>query len=502
MPRLIRFLSLTVLLVSAVPLTAAEWQISVSFPQSLRNEPYTGRIYVFTSTRSREPRRGPNWFNPEPFFARDVENLKPGESVTFSSQHRDEFLTFQQDKKPVDLAGRTLQAVARFNSWEREVGDGPGNGFSNPFRVPSEVPDDYSTALELTKLVPEKKFPESGDLKKCSVRSDRMSTFYGRDVSINAGVKLPPGYADHPDKRYPVIFVIPGFGSTYFEAGHYLQMYEAETPGVEFIRVLLGADCPEGHHVFADSANNGPWGTALVEDFLPAFDKRFRTVAARDARFLTGHSSGGWSSLWLMVTHPETFAGTWSTSPDSVTFSDFSGIDMYAAGANVYRDADGNRRPLAHAGNRILFYYDTFDHMEFVLGHGGQLRSFEAVFGPKGEKGPVSAWSRTGGAVVPSTIEHWKQYDIRRKIKREWKSLKPQLAGRLHVHMGDDDTFYLAGASQLLKETLTELGEPQAVVMHAGKTHMNLLSRALMQQIHNEMAAHFRKAFTDEAGDQ
>jgi enterochelin esterase-like enzyme len=79
--------------------------------------------------------------------------------------------------------------------------------------------------------------------------------------------------------------------------------------GVEPRRhVMLDARCPNGHHVFADSENNGPYETAFVEEFLPAFEQSYRAVRERRGRFLTGHSSGAWSGLWLQLNHPQTFA--------------------------------------------------------------------------------------------------------------------------------------------------------------------------------------------------
>ncbi len=111
---------------------------------------------------------------------------------------------------------------------------------------------------------------------------------------MHAAVLLPQSYYDQPDRRYPVIFEIPGFGGT-----HYVGKFEKPIPednkqGVEFLRVYLDASCPLGHHVFADSANNGPVGEALIKELIPALDKAYRTIAEPSARFLTGHSSGGW----------------------------------------------------------------------------------------------------------------------------------------------------------------------------------------------------------------
>src|SRR5260370_3301694 len=50
-------------------------------------------------------------------------------------------------------------------------------------------------------------------------------------------------------------------------------------------------------------------------------------------------------------------------------------------GENMYRDEAGNRRPLARMGDRIVLWYDDFDHMEEVVGFGGPRAedSLEAV---------------------------------------------------------------------------------------------------------------------------
>ena len=58
------------------------------------------------------------------------------------------------------------------------------------------------------------------------------------------------------------------------------------------IYVFLNARCALGHHEFADSVNNGPWGEALTTEFIPALEKEFGAFGAPRGRFLTGHSSG------------------------------------------------------------------------------------------------------------------------------------------------------------------------------------------------------------------
>ena len=97
-------------------------------------------------------------------------------------------------------------------------------------------------------------------------------------------------------------------------------MVEREYP--RLLYVYLNAQFPLGHHEFADSVNNGPWGKALTTEFIPQLEAKYGAAATPAGRFLTGHSSGGWSSLWLQVNYPEFFGGVWSTAPDPVDFRD------------------------------------------------------------------------------------------------------------------------------------------------------------------------------------
>jgi Putative esterase len=471
--------------------SAADWRVDVQFSQTVHAEPYTGRVYVFFSRRHREPRSGPDWFQPELFVARDVQGWKPGERLTFSSERPERLLAFPEAADRIDPSGYRAQAVIRFNPLERNIGTGPGNGYSP---VATVAPDTLEEPLSLTvdRLVPAREFRETRWTKLLEIRSHRLSEFHRREVGLRAAVMLPASYYDEPERRYPAIFIIPGFGGTHFDGISDEPVREENEAGVEFLRVLLDPSCPLGHHAFADSANNGPVGTALVEEFLPEFDRRFRSVAAPTARFLTGHSSGGWSSLWLQVAYPDAFGGTWSTAPDPVDFRDFQQINLYRPGENMYVDADGRQRPIARAGDRVLLWYRGFARMEWVLGHGGQLHSFEAVFSPRGADGqPRLVFDRETGEVETTVARTWERYDIRLVLGRNWPTLGPKLEGKLHVFMGDQDTFYLEGATMLLKKSLERLGSDAVVEIHEGKDHGTLLTRELRDRIRHEMTAAF-----------
>src|ERR1700693_4149753 len=64
---------------------AEDWHFGVKFAEKVHQAPFSGRVYIFFSRNRPEPRQDPDWFFPEPFIARDVKDVKPGDVVEFSS---------------------------------------------------------------------------------------------------------------------------------------------------------------------------------------------------------------------------------------------------------------------------------------------------------------------------------------------------------------------------------------------------------------------------------
>jgi hypothetical protein len=488
MKKAARWLGTIGLLLVALPATGAEnkpLEFVLTFDPAISRTPFTGRVYVMLSKSNPGGtlRSSPNWFKPEPMFARDVKNWEPGKPLTIGT----EAIAYPASLAKLEKGTYFVQAVM-------DLGQGmsfsaaPGNGWCHAV---SHVLDPASTgpvALHLDQVFAERKFAETDRIRLVDIESKLLSDFHGRPIRSRAGVVLPVSWAENKTRKYPVVYEIPGFGGNHFMAP--FRRTFADVDGVDMIWVVLDPACPLGHHVFADSANNGPCGRALVEELIPHIEKTFRGLGTPAGRFVTGHSSGGWSSLWLQVAYPDFFGGVWSTSPDPVDFRDFQRIDLTASNGNMFTDPEGNPRPLARRANKPIVFYKQFSDMEDVMGHGGQLGSFEAVFSPRGSNGqPVRLWDRQTGAINPAVAKAWEAYDIRLKLERDWKTLGPKLAGKLHVYTGGEDTFYLEGAVRLLGQSLKNLGSDAVVEIIPGKDHGTLVDSAMRKRIAREMAA-------------
>lgn len=343
---------------------------------------------------------------------------------------------------------------------------------------------------------------DTKEVVQFSLRSELLSAFWGRDVSIEAGVVLPPDRSD--SEALPVCYSIHGFGGSHTGAWRsgpkLVEQIQKGYP--RLLYVFLNASCPLGHHEFADSVNNGPWGKALITEFVPALEAKFHAGGAPAARFLTGHSSGGWSSLWLMVNYPEVFGGTWSTAPDPVDFRDFTGVDIYHF-ASAFRDPQGEPIQLVRRGGSWVmtieqFVTDELKHRD----HGGQFMSFDAVFSPRGEDGrPMHLFDPKTGVIDRFVADCWKKYDIGMLVRDHWQQLGSKLQGKLNVYIGTQDTFRLDGAMRLFAADLQQLGSDAVIVFADGRDHSTLFQPhpelwpdGMLARIHREMRAAFDRA--------
>jgi len=486
-------------LTAAAPASLPETRITVTLPDGWQGDA-SGRLLVFA-----EPATAKN------ADAKDIDTAEFGSSAGVSVAARDVegfgadrrvLIDTQEIAYPAGFAALApgayrVQAVLDRNGDYNYGGRGPGDLVSKVVTI--HWPEQAPAAIALDHAVPPEDLWDFHDasaetqariaavkphLHDATYASPSLSAFWGRTIPIKSWVLTPPGYNPAAGKTYPTVYEIGGFGSSQKSnigmAGR-IWALEADGSIPPMIWVFLDhSSMGTGTTEFADSVNNGPWGHALTAELMPMLEKQYRMDAKPSGRFLTGHSSGGWATLWLQVIYPKIFGGTWSTSPDPEDFHDFTGVDLYAPNANMYRRPDGSPYPLIRAHGKVLATIEQFAKTEAVLGRdGGQFRSFDWVFSPKGpDGGPMEMFNRVTGAVNPKVVAYWRDhYDIAHIIATRWPELKPDLDGKVHLIVGTADTFYLDGAAHKLDAVMKQVGAKAQFTYLPGKTHMDLYER-------------------------
>lgn len=517
----------------------------VAFDEDVRAEPATGRVVVYLIREGAAvppgsaPSDGPFWNDPQPMYGVDVAGLRAGE-VALVGAEATAFPVPLSELPPGRYAAQAVLDVNRqCSDWRREA----GNLYSDVARF--EVGGLGSPVdLRLSHVVEPAPFPAAPGVELFEVRSELLSAFHGREVRLRAGVVTPENH--DPARRYPAVYEVPGFGGDHAGAAeHAAARRGAEAGSAEAqlaeraFWIVLDPEGPHGHHLFADSENNGPVGRALVEELIPALEAKYGLIPERTARLLRGHSSGGWSSVWLAITYPETFGAAWSTAPDPVDFRRFQLVDIYGQenmyfvsphevvmrrpdpanpfepnGADLSRfEADDATSPAApdleaiasfREGGRVRMTIEQENLMEEVLGPNNtsaqQWDSWQAVFGPRDEAGrPAALYDAVSGVIDRKTAERYRAYDIAERVRQD-----PGLAGlfhqRIRVYVGDADSFYLNEAVELLRREVEGVqflhfpeGQHGFVKVLPGHDHGSVLGDPEARGIPADMLAHLRR---------
>lgn len=485
----INFFFIVFALFSISSASAQSVRFKINVDSSIAKEPLSGRLLIFMTNNPKPLEMiEPDFINPNAVYisGTEITNLEAGKSIEINADE----ISFPQKFSDAPKGEYQIMALLDRDHSYTYNGAGAGDFYSNIVKV--SMPS-AETELTLSKQIPERNVNIPANVKVIEFESPMLSAFWGRPIKMQASVVLPPSYDKSKAEKYPTVYNIHGYGGTHLSPLRGVpdlmkQMSEGKRP--EMIYVYLNAQCPLGHHVFADSANNGPWGSALVKEFIPYLEKQFQMDAKPSGRFLTGHSSGGWSTLWVMISHPDFFGGTWSTSPDPVDFRSFTGPDLTKyPPQNAYFGESKKDYNLVRFGGMEVMSVRQYAQQERVLGYyGGQFASFNAVFSPKGDDGqPMRVFDIDTGVINQFVAKSWEKYDISRILRENWATFAPKLKGKLHIIVGTADTFHLDEAVRLLDGELKKLGSDAKIEYLEGRSHFDMYKDGLGDRIANEM---------------
>ena len=102
-------------------------EFHIKYTERVTEGPVSCRVYVVLDKNiDRTPRYGPSIFSPEPFFALDVKDWKPGETIVIDNNSLG--YPVELDRIPPELYA--IQAVMDINTTHRSFSIAPGNGYS------------------------------------------------------------------------------------------------------------------------------------------------------------------------------------------------------------------------------------------------------------------------------------------------------------------------------------------------------------------------------------
>lgn len=445
-----------------------------------KTAPRDGRVIVVLGGKGREPRflLGATGLAAAPAIARDVKQFETGSVAVL-----DDSCTTSPIESLDRLPAGTYfaQAVLRANR-DLLVTNAPGDLYGPVVKVKLDPARGGAVSLELSSEVDADadSAPAETDLIKfVKLESKVLSAFHGRPMFLRAGVILPRDFGEDADRRYPLRVHIGGYGARYtgvkerMREGSESRAAWMADDAPRMILLMLDGAGPLGDPYQVNSANNGPYGDAVTKELIPFVEARYRGDGK--SRVLDGGSTGGWVALALQVFYPDTFDGCWASCPDGVDFRDFQLVNIYES-KNAYVNEDGFERPGARTLNGDVKY--TMRHelrMENLLGagdswtkSGGQWGAWNATYGPRGADGPKPLWDPKTGEIDRAVVDHWKTYDLRMILERDWATLGPKLKGKIHIFVGESDDYFLNNAVHRLDAFLAKADPPFAGVIRFG----------------------------------
>ena len=480
------------------PSGRAQVSFEIRVPPAVRGEKLTGRVYVIlTHDETREPRLQVARVGA-PLFGRDVEQLAPGAAAIVDGTDLGTPVADMADLPAGDYQVQPFVNV--YSEFRRADGHvlwmhddrwegqnwlrSPGNIYGAPRRIHLDPRMKQTIALTADTVIPPiEPIPDDDFVQRFRIQSPTLTAFWGRPIYLGATVLLPRDYKTSTIS-YPVNYIQGHFGlnAPYGFAAAAGGRGGANTPNIRaawladnfprVIAVTFQHPTPYFDDSYAvNSVNVGPYGDAIMQELIPEIEKRYRVIREPWARWLTGGSTGGWEALALQIFHPDFFGGTWASCPDPVTFTDVEGVNVYKDDNAFYKSiGDFQRTPTVNSrevNGEIRQTAQQRYWMELVNGtHGrsgtGQQDIWQAVFGPIGSDGYFKPLvdSRTG-AIDRSVAQYWKEhYDLLYYLQRNWPAVGPKLVDKLHVYVGNMDSFFLERAVREMEAWMKTTEDP------------------------------------------
>lgn len=489
----------------------------ITFTKEMSEQVQDGRLLLMMATNDKsEPRFQVNGsLQTQLVFGLDVEGVKPGDKMVVDDT------AFGFPKRSIhDVPAGDYYVQALLNRYETfhlktghevklppDKGEGqqwvskPGNFYSKPVRISFDPQRSSIHEIVMDQKNPD--LPEPADtryVKHLRIESKLLTEFWGRPMHLGAHVLVPEGFDEHPEAKYPVMIFHGHFPSDFggfsetppdpnmdttdyserFNIYGYAKLEKQEA--YNFYKQWISKNFPrflivEIQHAnpyyddsyAVNSASIGPYGDAIMKELLPEIEKKFRGIGEGWSRFTYGGSTGGWEALAVQMFYPDDFNGCFAACPDPIDFRAYSLVDIYRDKNAYWYESSFRKmaRPaLRNWLGQLQITMEESNHLELALGtksrSGGQWDIWEAVYSPQGPDGyPRRIFDKLTGEIDSTVALYWKEhYDLRHILERDWATLGPKVAGKIHIYCGDMDNYYLNNAVYLMEDFLKKTNNP------------------------------------------
>ena len=159
-----------------------------------------------------------------------------------------------------------------------------------------------------------------------SAQAAQVDTIQVFSASMNKNIKtcvIVPDNYKKSKKKFPVVYLLHGYSGNY---ATWVKSFEELSQQVDrYGFIAIGVDGNYSSWYFNSPIDpTFKYETYIIDELVPFIDKKYKTIASREGRAISGLSMGGHGALYLSLKHQDVFgaAGSMSGGVDIRPFSE------------------------------------------------------------------------------------------------------------------------------------------------------------------------------------
>jgi len=302
----------------------------------------------------------------------------------------------------------------------------------------------------------------AGTVEQITVHGKSLEGNLNGDTADRAVmVYLPPGYRTDTSRRYPVVYLLHGYG---LQVSGWMRIFRVEN-GLN--RAMTGAGTgerardmivvnPDAYSFFdgsfySKSATAGDWETFIADELVGYIDSHYRTLARRESRGLGGHSMGGYGTIRIAMKRPDVFGA------------------MYALSACCALDKGEPGEQMTTAGT-----YTTREQVAALRYPNKGTLARAAAWSPNPKNPPFFLdLPVKDGVARPDVQAKWLENSLIPMLEKSGGNLKPYRAVKFDVGTMDN----LLATNQQIDAAMTKLGIPHVFETYEGDHNGKIAER-------------------------